>query len=123
MSTFEPTIRGVRRLIDFSLASPQGAHLLFISSAAVVNHLRSDTAIPEALHRVPQSNLDGYAAAKHTCELLVGQAVAGAGLKASVCRVGQIAGPVLPGHEQGMWPKHELIPTVRSTQDMRSTYR
>jgi thioester reductase-like protein len=54
--------------------------------------------------------LGGYSASKLVCELILEDAVALSGVKATVVRVGQIAGPVKRQH--GMWAKREWIPTV-----------
>ncbi|KAJ5746276.1 Male sterility NAD-binding [Penicillium odoratum] len=112
IASFEPHIRGVRHLIDFSLSSNHKASLFFVSSIATVSHLRSDDAIPEKSNHILSTRLDGYGSAKHVSELILEDAVALSGVNASICRVGQIAGPVLRGPEKGMWGKHEWVPTM-----------
>ncbi|KAJ5654232.1 Male sterilityNAD-binding [Penicillium lividum] len=112
IASFEPHIRGVRHLIDFSLSSSHKASLFFVSSIATVSHLRSDDAIPEKSNHILSTKLDGYGSAKHVSELILEDAVALSGVNASICRVGQIAGPVLRGPEKGMWGKHEWVPTM-----------
>jgi thioester reductase-like protein len=119
VASFEPHIRGVRNLMDFVHASPRRrrASLFFLSSVATVSSQRQDDgdgtgAVPEAPSHRYLERASGYAASKHVAELLLEQEVAAAGLGASFCRVGQIAGPVLRGKDKGMWPKHEWLPSV-----------
>ncbi|KXG50671.1 Male sterility, NAD-binding [Penicillium griseofulvum] len=112
IASFEPHVRGVRHMIDFSRSSNHNASLFFVSSVATVSHLRTDGAVPEKSNYIPTTELDGYGSAKHVSELILDDAVALSGVNASVCRVGQIAGPVLRGTEKGMWGKHEWVPTL-----------
>jgi thioester reductase-like protein len=98
-------------LIDFAHASTHNASLFFVSSVGTVNHLRPDDGtIPEAPHWNYLNSVNGYGASKHVAELLLEQEAAKTGLKAAVCRVGQISGPV--AHDKGMWPKQEWLPSV-----------
>ncbi|KAK8023365.1 nrps-like enzyme protein [Apiospora marii] len=116
LTSFEPSIAGVRRLIDFALASKHGASLAYVSSVAVVHNLPPSpgAAAAEALLRVPLPAVDGYVASKHVSEMLLERAACRSGSRASICRLGQIAGPVGAEYrQQGMWPKHEWFPTVR----------
>jgi thioester reductase-like protein len=59
--------------------------------------------------------LDGYGSAKHVSELIIEEAVQQSGLRATICRVGNIAGPVMRGPDKGMWAKHDWFPTVLYT--------
>ncbi|EER29953.1 putative NRPS-like protein biosynthetic cluster [Coccidioides posadasii str. Silveira] len=112
IASFEPQIRGVRHLIDFSLNSNRNASLFFVSTAGTVSHLSPDGVVPEAPNHVLTTRVDGYGSAKHTSELILEDAVARSGVNASICRVGQIAGPVLRGPAKGMWGKQEWLPTM-----------
>ncbi|KAI0429011.1 L-aminoadipate-semialdehyde dehydrogenase [Xylaria sp. FL1042] len=112
IASFEPQIRGVRNLIDFAHASTYNASLFFVSSVATVSHLRPDGTVPEAPNHRYHDTADGYAASKHVAELLLEKEATNSGLRASICRVGQISGPVLRGNDKGMWPKHEWLPTL-----------
>lgn len=107
-------------MVDFSISSNHNASLFFVSSVATVSHLEPDGAVPEKPNYILTTKLDGYGSAKHVSELILDDAVALSGVNASVCRVGQIAGPVLHGSEKGMWGKQEWVPTVwRSSQSAR----
>lgn len=112
IASFEPYIRGVRNLIDFARSSSHNASLFFVSSVATVSHLRPDGAVPETTNHTLTTKVDGYGSAKHVCELILEDAMVLSGVNASICRVGQIAGPVLRGPEKGMWGKQEWVPTV-----------
>jgi len=111
LTSFEPHIRGVRHLIDFSLNSERAASLFFISTVSTVSHLTPNCAVPEAPNNVLTTALGGYGSSKQVCELILQDASEKSGVDPVVCRVGQIAGPVLSA-EKGMWAKQEWIPTV-----------
>lgn len=116
ISSFEPSIAGVRHLIDFALASQYKASLCYISSVAVAHGPPTQGAALEVLRRGPIPGVDGYVTSKHISEMLIEQATSNFGLRASICRLGQIAGPIGVEYKQGMWPKHEWFPTVRLFQ-------
>lgn len=106
-------ITGVRNLIDFSAQSSHRAKIFFVSSIASVmawsnNHTGP---VPEAIIAdvtVPQNM--GYAESKHISERLLGRACAESNIPISICRVGQVAGPVQGS--QGMWNKQEWLPSL-----------
>ena len=54
----------------------------------------------------------GYGESKYIAELLLEKACRTSGLRAAICRIGQIAGPVVKG---GVWNKQEWLPTVSLT--------
>ncbi|KAF2146409.1 uncharacterized protein K452DRAFT_264205 [Aplosporella prunicola CBS 121167] len=112
IASFEPHIRGVRNLIDFAYESNHGASLFFVSTIATVSHLRPHGAVPEAPNHILTSTVGGYGSGKQVSELILEEAVKTSGVNASICRVGQIAGPVLRGPEKGMWGKQEWLPTI-----------
>ena len=115
ITSFEPQIRGVRELIDFCLISERAPSLFFISTIATVSHLRNNGAVPEALTNVLTTVHGGYGASKQVSEFILQDAFEKSGLDAVICRVGQIAGPVMSA-EKGMWAKQEWVPTVCSSQ-------
>lgn len=106
-------INGVRNLIDFSAQSTHQAKIFFVSSIASVmawpNHHTGP--VPEEIiadFTVPQNI--GYAESKHISERLLGRACAESNIPISICRVGQVAGPVQGS--QGMWNKQEWLPSL-----------
>lgn len=111
LSTFEPHIHGVRRLLDFSYASTKNAQFLFLSSAGSVSHLSSSKPVPESACDVLSPYLNGYSASKLISELIIEDEVRSTDEgNAAICRVGQVAGPV--EKEGGAWNKQEWFPTV-----------
>lgn len=68
--------------------------------------------VPEAaVHDLSVAKNSGYGASKLVSELILAEAAAQSGIRTSVCRVGQVAGPVLNG-EHGIWNRQEWLPTV-----------
>ncbi|KAF7552325.1 hypothetical protein G7Z17_g4411 [Cylindrodendrum hubeiense] len=111
LSSFEPHIRGVRHLLDFCLDSPREVEFLFVSTIGTVSHVSSSDPVPERPNHVLSPDLGGYSASKHICELIIEEHVKFSNhKKAAICRVGQIAGPVLK--DSGMWGKQEWLPTI-----------
>ena len=61
----------------------------------------------------------GYGESKYVVEHLLEKAGEVSGVKSSICRIGQVGGPVIKG---GMWNKQEWLPTVSSTTNPTSEY-
>ncbi|KAI1199756.1 acetyl-CoA synthetase-like protein [Nemania serpens] len=110
VASFDPFVRGVRNLTDLCLGSTQRAILLFVSSVSAVGAWGAPGPVPED----PVSDLAcaamGYGRAKLVSERLLAEAAATSGLRAVVCRVGVVAGPV--ERTEGMWNRHEYIPAL-----------
>lgn len=114
LDTFiSPHISGVRYLIDLCAASMYNAHLLFVSTQSTSLGLPQmrNKAIPEA----PSSTWGsaqhmGYAQSKLIAEQLLAAAASISGIRAVVCRVGQIAGPT--DGEKGVWSLNEWFPSL-----------
>ncbi|MCJ1306689.1 hypothetical protein MMC25_000332 [Agyrium rufum] len=112
LAFFETQVRGVRHFIDFAARSTQHAHLFFVSSTAAVTHSTVDP-VPEQIFDDPGVADDtGYGASKHIAERLLYEAGARSGVASTVCRVGQIAGPVTT---PGEWAPREWIPSMVRT--------
>ena len=113
LPSFEPQIAGLRNLIEFSAGAEHRPPILFTSTIGEVGNWPKhypDQNVPEALvedARVVQET--GYAESKYVSERLLVHAAEKGGVSASVCRVGQIAGPVEKG---GVWNKQEWLPSV-----------
>ncbi|MCJ1314533.1 hypothetical protein MMC25_008215 [Agyrium rufum] len=110
IASFEPQIQGVSELINFCQDSALAPSLFFVSTVATISHLRDQGSVAEEPTDVLTSILGGYGASKQVSELLLQDAFDKGGVKATICRVGQIAGPVLK--EKGMWAKQEWVPTI-----------
>ncbi|KAI1177786.1 acetyl-CoA synthetase-like protein [Nemania sp. FL0916] len=110
VASFDPFVRGVRNLADLCLGSAHHAVLLFISSVSAVGAWDGPGPVPEDPVRDLGSASMGYGRAKLVSECLLGDAASASGLKAAVCRVGIVAGPV--EQKEGMWNRHEYIPAL-----------
>ncbi|KAI0542448.1 hypothetical protein GGR58DRAFT_250457 [Xylaria digitata] len=112
LSSFEPHIRGVRHLVDFAKKSRHGSSLFYISSVGSITKWADDQPVPEKpIHDLSIAGTQGYSLSKLMAETVLEHAVKVSGVDASVCRVGQIAGPVTTG-DKGEWNKQEWFPTI-----------
>ncbi|KAK5994515.1 Non-canonical non-ribosomal peptide synthetase FUB8 [Cladobotryum mycophilum] len=113
VNTFEPYIRGVRHLADFSNQAAKKVPIIFISSISTSD--RWDTAkgpVPEAMLdnlSLPQM---GYGQSKLAGSLILDAAAKHSDVPATSIRVGQIAGPRA---QQGVWNPQEFIPSLISS--------
>ena len=112
LTSFEtPHLLGVRQYVDFSARSAKGASILFPSS--VSSSMNLVESIGECIIDDPSAPLPmGYAQSKHIAERVLGHASRIAGIPATICRVGQVAGPVNIQGEGGCWNKQEWLPSL-----------
>lgn len=106
-------ISGVRNLIDLTARSAHRAKIFFISSIAGVMEWPKHHIGPvpeEIIHDFTAPQHMGYAESKHISERLLGLASANFNIPISICRVGQVAGPIRG--TQGMWNKQEWLPSL-----------
>lgn len=69
--------------------------------------------VPERMIEDPSATLPtGYAQSKYVSEQVLSRATETAGIPATVCRVGQIAGPVRSKDIGGSWNKQEWLPSL-----------
>ncbi len=105
-------IHGVWQLIDFCLRSEHQARLLFVSSESTVKEIKQGQGghVSENVSEDWTSAVNmGYAESKLAAERLIAVANQRSSLRATICRVGQIAGPTI---REGIWSKHEWIPSL-----------
>ncbi|KAL9105912.1 MAG: hypothetical protein Q9227_008971 [Pyrenula ochraceoflavens] len=115
LESFSPHILGVRHLIDFSLNSHHRAHITFVSSVATAENIpRSNLPVPEDPIRDFHYAAMGYGSSKLAAEAVLEVAARERGVPTTICRVGQISGPLEHGGN-GMWNKAEWLPTIIST--------
>lgn len=108
----------MRHVVDFALASERQPHIFYVSSLSSVGNW---PAVRPASTAVPETHLDdfrlalamGYGESKHVSEKILEQAVARAGLHATVLRVGQVAGPLAADGSQ--WNPTEWLPSLVKT--------
>ncbi|KAF7795914.1 hypothetical protein EIP86_007081 [Pleurotus ostreatoroseus] len=109
LSSFEPSVQGVRSLIDLALSSPHASppKLLFISSIGVLRHLdHSKPALEEAVD-LSVAVGTGYSESKLVSEKLLAVAAEQTALRTAVIRLGQITGT-----SAGAWKSAEWLPSL-----------
>lgn len=114
-------IHGVRQLVDFSARSTHGAAIYFLSTVGTVQDYspENDEHNPATSQNAPErifpswstSRPMGYASSKHISERLLDAASQTCHQSNTICRLGQIAGPVLRG-EKGKWALQECFPSL-----------
>ena len=116
LESFEAHIAGVRDLIELSNQSPKRPPILFTSSISTLDNWaikHPDEKVPESAFfdfSIPSAM--GYGESKYVAEQLLEKARKSSGVSAAICRVGQLAGPVI---KRGMWNKQEWLPSVSFT--------
>ncbi|KEF56727.1 uncharacterized protein A1O9_06917 [Exophiala aquamarina CBS 119918] len=116
LESFESThISGVRRLIDFCLASPLHPHLNFVSSVSTIGRwdYKNGPSCPESPHNTIDIVVpSGYGLSKYTAERIFHVSAQLCGVPSTIIRVGQIGGPTVgPGY----WNKTDWIPMLIKT--------
>lgn len=119
MESFEQEhIRGLRRFIDWSLASKKHPHVFFVSS---ISSVASWSAKNPGAGPVPEEPMTdytvaqnfGYGESKHVSERIMQIAAQRSGVPATILRVGQVAGPT--DFDGGVWNIHEYLPALIQT--------
>ncbi|KAH9885951.1 hypothetical protein F4778DRAFT_798746 [Xylariomycetidae sp. FL2044] len=111
--SFEPHIRGVRHMADFASETAKRADVVFISTIDTCDGWDPARGpVPEA--RVEDLTLPstGYGRSKLVAGLVLEDAARAAEFPATVIRVGQVAGSEDEGGHQGVWNRHEWIPSI-----------
>ncbi|KAK4178079.1 hypothetical protein QBC36DRAFT_183522 [Triangularia setosa] len=107
--SFEPHIRGVRNLADFSRKAHKRVPIVFISSIATTDAWRKKEPVPEkSLHDFDIST-GGYGRSKLISSMILEKASEVSGVPSEIIRVGQIGGP---SSEKGYWNRQEWLPSV-----------
>ena len=109
LQSFCPHLQGLRALIDFAAAPARPKSIFFISSVSSMGNWPHSSPLPEINHSDPSLPIPtGYSQSKFIAEqLLLGSTTT---VDASVCRLGQLAGPAL--HEKGIWKEKEWVPSL-----------
>ena len=99
LTSFTPHIAGVRNLINFTLSCANQATLFFVSSISVVGRwgtlAGASSKVPEEILGDWRTAKMGYGQSKLLSERLLAEGAKTHGIKTTICRVGQVAGPVL----------------------------
>ncbi|KAL8725823.1 MAG: hypothetical protein Q9166_007110 [cf. Caloplaca sp. 2 TL-2023] len=109
LESFNEHLLGVRHFIDFAAQSTRNAHIFFISSVASVLNGASDTVEEKIFNDFNMAQPMGYGESKHIAERLLYRAGLESNVSSTVCRIGQIAGPV---YSSGIWNKREWLPSM-----------
>lgn len=107
--SFEPHIRGVRNLADFSRKAYKRVPVVFISSIATTDAWRKKEPVPEKSLRDFDISTGGYGRSKLISSLILEKASEVSGVPSEIIRVGQIGGP---SSEKGYWNRQEWLPSV-----------
>lgn len=109
ISTFEPVIRGVRNLADFSYAAAKNVPIIFVSSIGTADSWSAAEPVPEK--RIDDLSLPqmSYGRSKMLASLILDAAAETSKIPSASVRVGQIAGPRA---EAGVWNRQEFIPSL-----------
>jgi thioester reductase-like protein len=115
LSSFEPSIQGLLNLMDLPISAPHQPVFMFLSSISAIGNWG---AVPGARLHVPEAEVDdwkvarfGYGQSKLVAERLLAEATRVSHLKTSVCRIGQVCGPIEHGGK-GCWPRQEWFPSL-----------
>ncbi|KAG8908187.1 hypothetical protein FRB99_008730 [Tulasnella sp. 403] len=118
LSSFEPSIKSVRNVIDMALASPQPStpRVIFTSSVATLRNYTGTTAAPECAIEDPRSPAGaGYGESKWVAERILQTTSKRTSLRPIVVRVGQLSGGL-----NGNWNSQEWLPSIiRSAQSVK----
>lgn len=110
ITSFEPHIRGVRRLVDFSVQASKSVPITFISSVGTVEKWPNlDTPVPEKALPDWSLAMFGYGQAKLAGSIILDNAAKISSVPSAIVRVGQIAGP---RGKQGKWNSQEWLPSL-----------
>lgn len=113
LECFSHHINGVRQLIELASKSSKNAQIFFLSTiSAMMNskNLSHESKISEAASDDWNDLEDnGYAESRYVAERLLAATCRQTGIQTTICRIGQIAGPI---HGYGSWPRREWLPSL-----------
>jgi thioester reductase-like protein len=109
IESFEPHIRGVRNLVNFSCKAAKRVPIVFISSIATVSAWKKSVSVPEESLRDLNISSGGYGQSKLISSLILEKASEISGVPVEIIRVGQIAGP---SSKRGLWNRQEWLPSI-----------
>lgn len=108
VSSFEPYIRGVRHLVNFSAAASKQVRIIFLSSIGTTGNWKSQDPVPERQLTDLSLAQMGYGLSKLAGSLIL-DAAETSGVPSASIRVGQIAGP---RGVKGKWNPQEFLPSL-----------
>ncbi|PLB49801.1 acetyl-CoA synthetase-like protein [Aspergillus steynii IBT 23096] len=115
LSSFEPNIEGVENLIRFAHGASYNPPIVFLSSIATVKQWDKSIPVPEKPLSDPKHAQTWYGQSKLLASVLLEEAGKTLGTRSSICRLGQVAGPVGRVVKQRMWPRTDWFPSLLET--------
>lgn len=114
LKSFEPNIQGVSNLVRFACDTKHQAQIVFLSSVATVKNWQKHEPVPEAKLTSPELVQMGYGQSKLIASLILDRATELAKIPTTICRLGQITGPVRQqkGNAEHPWPRRDWFPTL-----------
>ncbi|PWY82061.1 acetyl-CoA synthetase-like protein [Aspergillus heteromorphus CBS 117.55] len=115
---FKPLLTATLNLLNFCADAPSSPHFFFLSTVGSVTPSTSPS-IPEQIVTTTLPAANAYSNSKYIAEHLIASATARSpSLRASIARVGQVAGAV---RAPGLWSRTEWFPSlVRSAAHLRA---
>ncbi|KAH8890531.1 acetyl-CoA synthetase-like protein [Thozetella sp. PMI_491] len=107
--SFEPHIRGVRHLADFSVLASKSVPITFISSIGTLDNWKYPEPVPEQSIPDLENPGTGYGRSKLVSSLILEKATEVSGVPTVTIRVGQIGGP---RSLKGWWNRQEWVPSL-----------
>lgn len=113
LAAFDDQLQACRRLIELANSAPHSVRVTFTSSIGAANYwsqIGNANSVPEAILDDFNAAESGYGQSKLLAEHLFEAANDRFGIPVTICRLGQIAGPV--SSEKGMWNTQEWFPSL-----------
>ncbi|KAJ6629893.1 hypothetical protein B0H10DRAFT_1775629 [Mycena sp. CBHHK59/15] len=109
LKSFEPNVKGLRNLVDFSLRSPflQPPRLIYTSSIGIFQNVNGEGARPESPIDAETARGTGYTESKWIAEQILVKTAELTPLKPLIVRVGQLCGGI-----NGAWNTKEWAPAL-----------
>ncbi|KZT66300.1 acetyl-CoA synthetase-like protein [Daedalea quercina L-15889] len=107
LASFEPNIKGLRRLVDLALSTARPSKLVFTSSVGILRHYEGTQPIPEVPVAAEVAIGNGYVQSKWVSEEILLRAAEHTSLRPTIVRVGQIC-----GGKTGTWNANEWFPLM-----------
>ncbi|KAJ7753642.1 hypothetical protein DFH07DRAFT_921322 [Mycena maculata] len=109
LRSFDPNIKGLRELLDFSLGSPyaEPPTFLYASSIGLFQNVNETDSLRETTVGSEVAIGSGYSESKWVGEQILSTAAECTALKPVIIRIGQLSGGI-----NGAWNTHEWLPTL-----------
>ncbi|KAM0256172.1 hypothetical protein ACHAQJ_005151 [Trichoderma viride] len=109
VASFEPSIRGVRNLVDFAGATTKRVPIVFVSSISASSGWAEPVPVPEKRLDDMKLAQPGYGQSKLAASLILDAAAERSAIPTASVRLGQVAGP---RSRMGEWNRQEYLPSL-----------